>query len=121
MGASVDAGVGDGVGADVGAGVGDGVGADVGDGVGDGVGAATQELCPASPAVHRPASHGAHAVLPALPANEPAGHAAHFVTLLSPSAAYTLCAPLKRPVIHGVHMLGLAPRWQNEPTAQPAA
>ena len=60
-------------------------------------------------------------MLPALPANEPAGHAAHDVTLLSPSAAYTLCAPLKRPVMHGVHVLGIAPRWQKEPAAQPAA
>jgi hypothetical protein len=109
------------VGAGVGEGVGEDVGTCVGDGVGDGVGAATQELCPASPAVHCPAPHGAHAVLPALPANEPAGHAVHFVTLLSPSAAYTLCEPLKRPMMHGVHALGIAPRWQNEPAAQPAA
>ena len=97
------------------------MGAGVGDGVGDGVGAATQARCPSSPAVHAAAPHGVHAVLPALPAKAPEGHAAHFVTLLSPSAAYTLCAPLKRPVMHGVHELGLAPRWQNEPAAQPSA
>ena len=78
-------------------------------------------LCPLRPAVHSAAPHGVHAVLPALPANESEGHAAHAVTLLSPSAVYTLCAPLYCPAMHGTHMFGLAPRWQNEPTAQPAA
>ena len=46
---------------------------------------------------------------------------AHVVTLLSPSAVYTLCAPLYCPAMHGTHMFGLAPRWQNEPAVQPAA
>ena len=88
------AGVGALVGLGVGLAVGLGVGAGVGPGVGDGVGRATHTLCPVSPTVHADAAHGAQFVLPALPAKESAGHAVHAVTLLSPSAVYTLAVPL---------------------------
>jgi hypothetical protein len=58
-------------------------------------------------------------VLPSLLAYDPEGHALHAVTLLLPSAKYTLCTPLKRPAMHGVHRFGLVPRLQNEPAGQP--
>ena len=117
VGLTVGFGVSAGVGMDVGAGVGLAVGA----GVGLGVGRATHATCPSSPIVHSEASHGLHAVLPAPLANESTGHAVHSVTLLSSSAMYTLCTPLKRPAIHGTHVSGVVPTWQKDPTAQPDA
>ena len=86
VGDGVGNGVGDAVGSGVGSGVGNGVGAGVGAGVGDGVGRAMHALCASSPAVHFAAMHGQQLMLPALLAYEPTGHAAHAVTLLSPSA-----------------------------------
>ena len=62
----------------MGLGVGDGVGL----GVGDGDGAATHALRPVSPAVHMAVAHGVQLMLPALPAKDPAAHAAQAVTLL---------------------------------------
>ena len=107
VGAGFDAGVGIVVNIVVGADVGPGVGATVGAAEGAGVGRCLHALWPVSPSVYCSALQLAQLVLPTELAYVSTAHAAHTVTLLLPSAEYTLADALNWPTAQGTHVSGV--------------